>query len=408
MRRAVGYLRLSKTSEESTSIARQREAVQAACRAKGWDLVDVFVDDDTSATATGLNRPGLQAAKVALQSGRAEVLVVWRLDRLARSVGDFSRVIGTRLDEGDWGVEVASATEPLDTTSPMGRAMGQLLQVFAEMESATTSARVKSSVDHLVRNGRRAGGQVTFGWRNVPNPAGPGHVLALDPATAPLVREAVDRVLAGEALGAIATDWTERGVPIPQTKGTLGARRNRGWLPTSLGQLLRRPVLAGMTVHRGELLRGEDGLPLVDASTALVTPGERRDLLAALEARSAYTPRRGSGNVQALLAGLLECDGCAGRLSAHRPTDPKRPDRYYCRSRECMAAGTSVAVSMDRLDEYVTNVVLTAVGRLPITETLTSTMTADAVRTTFATYSSRRSMDTATDVPAAMHSRERQ
>lgn len=372
-KRAVGYLRLSKAAEESTSIDRQREAVTQACAARGWELVDTFEDVDVSATSSGLVRSGLRAARQAVQTGRADVVVVWRLDRLARSVGDFSRIIGKRTEDGEWGLDVASATEPLDTTEPMGRAMAQILQVFAEMEAATISIRSRSSVDYLVRNGRRAGGQVPFGWRNVFNPDGPGKVLALDPERAPLVREAADRVLAGESVGSIAADWSERGVPVPQSKGNGGPRQSQDWQATTLVQLLRRPILAGMTVHRGEVLRGEDGLPLVNGATAVITASERRRLLDVLDSRVPYRPRRGSGNEPALLAGLLWCDGCAHTLYAHRPRDPKRDHRYYCKHARCNRERTAVAVSMTRVDEYVTERFLAAVGSFPVTETLETT-----------------------------------
>lgn len=80
--------------------------------------MDIVGDVDVSASKRRLNRPGLNRVRQMLRDGEADALLVWRLDRLARSVIDF----GTLLDEG---VQVISATEPLDTTSAMGRAMAE-------------------------------------------------------------------------------------------------------------------------------------------------------------------------------------------------------------------------------------------------------------------------------------------
>lgn len=135
MRRVIGYARLSEAREASTSISRQREIIAQTAAARGWDLVDIIEDHDASASKLRLNRPGLTEVRRAIKEGRAEAVLVWRLDRLAHSVTDF----GLLLDEG---IGVVSCTEPLDTTSSMGRAMAEILQVFAAMEARTISARV--------------------------------------------------------------------------------------------------------------------------------------------------------------------------------------------------------------------------------------------------------------------------
>jgi DNA invertase Pin-like site-specific DNA recombinase len=392
--RAIGYVRLSRLTEASTSVERQREAIEHTCKAQGWELVDVFEDVDVSATATGLDRPGLRRARAAIDEGRADVLVVWRLDRLARSVGDFSVIIGKPkkkpTDDGPdgWGLQVKCATQAIDTTDAYGRAMAQITQVFAELEASTIAARVRSSVDFLRRSGRRAGGQVPWGWRNVPNPDGPGLVLALDPDRAPFVREAVDRVIAGESVRSIARDWSTREprVPVPQAFGRdgdktakNGGRRRAGeWDSSTLANLLRRPVLAGLTVHHGEILRGPDGLPRVDERAALITQEERRRLLEALDGRTVDRPQDKRAN-RALLHGLAVCDGCGSRLYPHRPSDPKRPARYTCQDTVCQREGRSVAVSLERLDSYVTAHFLAAWGRLPVLDVVEEAPTADAI-----------------------------
>lgn len=109
----------------------------------------------------------------------ADVALFYRVDRVARSLLDF---VGIMRQAEDHGVALVSATESIATSTPTGRAMLQIVAIFAEMESRTISARGTSSVDFLRRNGRRAGGQVPWGWRNAPNPKGAGYVLVLTPS----------------------------------------------------------------------------------------------------------------------------------------------------------------------------------------------------------------------------------
>src|SRR5262245_3891931 len=136
--RIIGYTRISRDSDDSTSIARQREIIEKTCESKGWTLVQTVEDVDLSASKRRLDRPGLTRVRRLLADGDADAVLVWRLDRLARSVVD----MGILLDEG---LQVISCTEPLDTTSPMGRAMVEILQVFAALESSTIGERVKSA-----------------------------------------------------------------------------------------------------------------------------------------------------------------------------------------------------------------------------------------------------------------------
>jgi len=146
--RIIGYVRLSRAHrEESTSIERQRAVIRATCEARGFALVEICEDPDASATKTRLDRPGLSRVRQLIRDGDADAVMVWRLDRLVRSVVD----VGVLLDEG---LHIISATESLDTTSPMGRAMVEILQVFASMEAKTTGLRVSASQEHLRRVGR--------------------------------------------------------------------------------------------------------------------------------------------------------------------------------------------------------------------------------------------------------------
>lgn len=149
-------------------------------------LVEIVEDDNTSATKTRLDRPGLSRVRQLVREGAADAVMDWRLDRLVRSVVD----VGVLLDEG---LQIISATESLDTTSPMGRVMVEILQVFASMKAKTTGLRVAASQEHLRKVGRFPGGVVPYGYRAVPHPSGVGRALEPHPEEAAVVRRVADR-----------------------------------------------------------------------------------------------------------------------------------------------------------------------------------------------------------------------
>ncbi len=128
--RAAIYVRLSRDTDESTSPERQRAACEAICEARGWEVVAVEEDIDVSGFSRGLERPGLQ--RILARLADLDVVVFFKIDRLARSTVDFAEIMQIAETQP---VALASAQEPLDLTSSMGRAMARVIAVFAELES---------------------------------------------------------------------------------------------------------------------------------------------------------------------------------------------------------------------------------------------------------------------------------
>ncbi|MFI2760196.1 recombinase family protein [Streptomyces echinatus] len=199
--RAAIYVRLSRETDETTSPERQRAACEALCEARGWEVVAAEEDIDVSGFSRGLDRPGLQ--RILTRLAELDVIVFFKIDRLARSTVDFAEIM--RLAEHQ-SVALASATEPLDLTSSMGRAMAKVIAVFAELESDTIGMRVSSAHEHLRREGRYTGGRVPYGYMVVPNPNGAGKVLAVNEDEAKTIKRIVERVLAKDSLMQIIND----------------------------------------------------------------------------------------------------------------------------------------------------------------------------------------------------------
>ncbi|PZE71624.1 recombinase family protein [Curtobacterium sp. MCBD17_019] len=356
--KVIGYARLSRATEESTSIARQRQAIQDTARQRGWELVRIETDNDVSATRTRLDRPGLNAVRDAIAAGDADAVLVWKLDRIARSVVDF----GLLLDDG---LQIVSCMEPLDTTTPMGRAMAEILQVFAAMEARTIGQRVSSSRKHLATIGRFPGGQPPYGYRSVPMPGGTGRTLEVDPDEAAIVRKAVDAVLGGESMYAVLKELDEAGVRT---------RRGLSWTLTTFPRVLCSEAMLGRARFQGKTVRDDNGLPLTPFPPIL-TLEEHDQLVArfAPDAEHAERTRAGRRKASRLLSGLLYCESCNSRLVVRTNNHPSRPPVYFCPSRGTGVVCTArVSGLASKLEELVTDTFLDLYGSAPFTVEHTS------------------------------------
>jgi len=139
----VGYLRVS-TEEQAVSglgLAAQRAAIETECARRGLELLVVHTDPGLSGKS--LARPGLSAVLADLDAGRGTVLMVAKLDRLSRSVHDATGLL-LRADRAGWGLIALDAN--VDTTTPQGAAMTQVLAVFAELERRLIGERTKAAL----------------------------------------------------------------------------------------------------------------------------------------------------------------------------------------------------------------------------------------------------------------------
>lgn len=347
----VAYLRISRDSDDSTSIARQRDITSRYAEARGWTVVATVEDVDVSASKRRLDRPGLNRVRELIRTGAADAVVVWRLDRLARSVVD----MGTMLDEG---LQVVSCTEPLDTTSPMGRAMVEILQVFASLESSTIGARVKSARDYLASNHKHPGGAIPFGYASEPHPTGQGRALVIDPTEAAHVRSVADHVLAGGSLYSAVHVLRERGST---------PRRADAWSLSSLRVVLTGDAILGRMTHRGAVMRDTDGMPVRPWEPVLPLADVER--LRALLARKPAGERR--RRATRLLSGSVECVGCGGnmRVATSKQANGKTVLRYACHARsDGRTCEHPTSINADLLDSWLTDGFLAFAGDEPMRE----------------------------------------
>ncbi|OII27536.1 hypothetical protein BIV04_03095 [Frigoribacterium sp. MCBA15_019] len=325
---------------------------------RGLNLVEIVEDVDVSASRSRLDRPGLRRVRARIAEGTADAVMVWRLDRLVRSVVD----VGVLLDEG---LQIISATESLDTTSPMGRAMVEILQVFASMEAKTIGLRVSASQEHLRKVGRFPGGVVPYGYRSIPHPDGVGRALEPEPKEAAAVRRVADEVLAGSSVYAACARLNADGIK---------PRRAEQWGPTALQRMLRSNAVLGRVKARGEILRDDEtGLPIVFWEPILsVADVERLRVITDWKPTPgrAEATRQGRQRRRAsrMLSGFLTCPGCGGNLIVKQRPAPARPIYACAAAAQGRVCAGGIAVECDRVEDEVGRKFLALVGRYLVTE----------------------------------------
>jgi DNA invertase Pin-like site-specific DNA recombinase len=149
--RAALYTRVS-TNDQSTE-SQRREMIDLAMRRK-WIVVKEFTDQGISGAKGREQRPGLDEMLKASTGGEFDVIMVWAVDRLGRSLGNLIHTLQD-LDKAKVGLYIHQ--QNLDTTTPAGRAMFQMLGVFAEFERSLIQTRVKSGMAKMKSEGRRPG-----------------------------------------------------------------------------------------------------------------------------------------------------------------------------------------------------------------------------------------------------------
>ena len=245
--RILGAARLSHDTDESTSIARQREQIGLTCKARGDILVHITEDTDVSGAVAPTSRDGLgpwltDPDRIAQWDG----LMVAKLDRLTRSLRDFDDL---RMWCDQHGKTVISVSESIDLSTSIGRMFANLLAMFAQFEHERMGERRADAARTARKEGRWDGRAIPFGYA-----VNGGNRYIKDPDYAPVAFQMARDRLNGRSLSWIARKLTERGI---EPRG--GADH---WTADRVQKILLNPSLNGQITSDGKILRGDHGKPL--------------------------------------------------------------------------------------------------------------------------------------------------
>jgi site-specific DNA recombinase len=343
--RAAIYTRVSSDpNERGRSVAEQEAECRAVCERNGWEVTAIFTDNDRSASRYATkDRVQYQRLIEHVEAGDCDVLVTWEASRAQRDLMAYARL--RDLCERKR-VLLSYSGRTYDMSEADDRFGTGLDALIAERESDQTRKRVLRAVRANAAKGRPHG-RLLYGYRREYDPATRqllGQVP--DEQTAPVVREAARRVLAGETPYAVAQDFNRRGIPTPS-----GAVR--GWDLTQVRRLCVNPGYAALRVHQGQVVGDADWPPLLD-------PATHHSLVARLGDPTRRSQRDSA--IRHLLSGIAVCGVCDGRIRVQKNRGFLA---YLC------VDGFHVSRRQDQADALVEAVTVARLQRPDILELLT-------------------------------------
>lgn len=325
--RAALYCRMSVADlGDLEKVERQEEDCRAVCDRMGWTPAETFTDNNKSAWQRNRKRKRWDEMLEGIAEGRFDAIVVYHGDRLIRQPWDLEKLLNLADSRG---IRLASPTGTKNLDSPDDRFILRIEAAQACRESDNTSRRVKRA-----KEARRAAGIVTKGGTR---PFGRNEDGSVFEAEAEAIRDVFARLLAGETVTSLWSDWCTDGVPTVK-----GGR----WLYGSFRQMLIRPDLAGLVSYKGK--------PVGEAKTvkAIVDRDVWEGVQALLSAGGAVYPDRPRPRKH-LLSGIAVCSGCGTGL--YPAVTVSGVQRYRCVTPECPRPTSR---NMTHLDEYVIGFVL--------------------------------------------------
>jgi DNA invertase Pin-like site-specific DNA recombinase len=287
--------------QEFNSLHAQREACEAyiaSQKSEGWALVRDQYDDGGISGGT-LERPGLKQLLADIEDGLVDVVVVYKIDRLSRSLMDFSKLVEV-FDRN--GVTFVSVTQSFNTTTSMGRLTLNILLSFAQFEREVTAERIRDKVKASRMKGIWMGGYVPLGY-DVRD-----RKLVVNEQDAGSVRRIFDRFVEVGSATVLARELRREGVRNKQ--GTL---IDKGYLY----RLLNNRVYRGEALHKGKAYPGEHE-PIIDARLW----DQVHDIMG-------ESPRKRANNSRAQTPALLKGLLFTATGTAMTPSSTKKGTRRY-------------------------------------------------------------------------------
>ena len=323
-----GYCRVSSDEQAAhgISIQAQRDILNGYA-AMSQSEIKIFEDAGYSGKNT--QRPALRQLLAELPAGGVSAVVVWKLDRLSRSLRDTLTMIEDIFQPA--GASLVSVTESIDTSTPSGRMMLNLLASFAQLEREQDSDRVVMSHKHLARDCQYLGGHIPLGYRVDENKH-----YQLDPVRASIVRHVFDMYMARCGYSAILGYLNS-----PEIFPLTG--KNKIYTKSALNFLLRNEIYSGVYLRR----MGADPRHRITSPETIRIPGGVPAILSAdewqrvchisAENAAGYKTSYKAVNIYPL-SGLVRCAVCGHIMSVRHGGKARNGEveRYYVCKNKCV------------------------------------------------------------------------
>ena len=311
-RRCAIYTRKSTSAgleQAFNSLDAQREACAHYLQSQGqatWQVLPQAYDDG-GFTGASLERPAFRQLMADVQVGLIDAVVVYKVDRLSRSLLDFARVMEVFNSKG---VAFVSVTQNFSTADAIGRLTLNMLMSFAEFEREMIAERTRDKISAARRKGKWTGGIIPLGYDLV------DHKLVIREEEARTVRELFRGYLDGSSALNLAQDLNDRGIPLKSMR----VSRARPWTKDLVLRILRSRIYLGMVHSRGEHYPGEH--------SAMLDPILFEQVQDRLAPKSRV--KRGlSRNHSYLVRGTLKCGACGAVMTTCSTHRNGMEYRYY-------------------------------------------------------------------------------
>jgi DNA invertase Pin-like site-specific DNA recombinase len=308
-----------KSSEEGleqdfNSLDAQREAGEAfiqSQRQEGWVVLpDVY--DDGGVSGGTMERPALQRLLTEIGAGKVDVVVVYKVDRLTRSLSDFAKIVEI-FDSRD--VSFVSVTQQFNTTTSMGRLTLNVLLSFAQFEREVTGERIRDKIAASKKKGMWMGGFVPLGYD------ARDKKLIINPGEANIVRRIFDRYAETENIDLIKAELDAEDIRTKERTGRAKARwGERPFTKNGLYRMLQNQIYIGRITHKENSYRGEH--------KAIIDQDLWEQVQQRLDRNRTHRRNGATAKKASLLASLLFDDRGRGFTPSHAT---KGSRRYRCR-----------------------------------------------------------------------------
>jgi site-specific DNA recombinase len=315
--KVAAYIRVSTQMqvEDGYSLSAQRERLKAFAYSQGWEIVQFYVDEGLS--AKDMERPELQRMLKGVREGIFDIVLVYKLDRLTRSVIDLDKLL-TEFSKYD--VMFKSSTEVYDTTTATGRLFIRLVASMAQWERENLGERVRFGMQEKAREGKWTVSTPPLGYDSKESE------LTVNPSEAAIVKEIFSLYLSGMGMHKIARNLNERG---------LYTKKGKPWAQSTIQYILTNPIYHGTTRYNYRL--NTENYFEVDGVVPVIISDEEYQLTQQMiQNRRTAHPRQATSKF--LFSKVLKCARC-GKTLVGKSSSTKRGEKvyysynYYCPNR---------------------------------------------------------------------------
>jgi site-specific DNA recombinase len=338
MQRVAIYVRVSteEQAKEGFSISAQRQRLMSYAESMGWDIYDIYIDEGYSGAKA--DRPELNRLRADIKNKAFDLVLVWKVDRFFRSVYYLSEIIH-QMDNS--GIGFVSMTESFNTATPSGKAMLQMLAIFAEFERETIRERVRENLAERARQGLHHG-PVPYGYTRDEKKN-----LVIVPEQAIVVKRIFELRSKGKSYNDIRKDVEKRYSQYLHTKDS-------NTLFYFIVRMLENPVYCGQILHRGNPMPGTHEAIITDELFKIV---------------NTHSGSRHKEHFY-LFQWLMFCGTCGSRMTSKTKKEKYNRNRvYYCPNTRmknkpsgvysCDGKQIRESIVLQQLVEYLNNFVVT-------------------------------------------------